>query len=210
MRRPRGECPLLTLTAALVLAWMILPVTPALADTVTLATWASTPIRVGDKLFTLIATTFAGDGTVEFTTSEPYACKLMPGSDKSVYNETETLEYRVAVVDDPGTPANEAQLMCFEEVSGTGVRTIQGGTFTVTGLFDDNGDFSSPVVTFSNNGTSWGPSAVPGSLQALYVSLSYDAWGTTILTSHTTSFGQYTLPTPVEPATWGRVKTLYR
>jgi hypothetical protein len=80
----------------------------------------------------------------------------------------------------------------------------------VTGVFDDNSDFSSPLATFSNAGTPTGALAIAGTVKELYVKLTTVVSGITLLTSHTVSFTQTEEAVPVEPSTWGKVKALYR
>jgi hypothetical protein len=182
------------------------------ATAVTISSWTTTPITVGDKVFTLISTTWAGDGNVNvLVVPNLYVCSLSPGTDKLVTSRTETLLYKVTIVDDPSTSGDEALLNWFSSVSGDGNRFIASGTFTVSGVFDDTSDYSSPLATFSNSGTPWGPSAIAGTVKELYVRLTFVAsGGSTQVTSYSVTFQQMEEVIPVEPTTWGKVKALYR
>jgi len=199
-----------SITLAVVAIAVFLAVAPP-ASAVTISQWASSPVRVGDKTFTLISTTWAGDANVTVSTvSGFHYCSLSPVSDKVLTNTTKTLIYKVTIVDDPATPQNEPLSMYFSQVSGDGNRYIASGSFTVTGVFDDSSDFSSPLATFSNSGTPWGPSAIAGTVKELYVRLTFVAsGGSTILTSYTVTFKQLEDTTPTEPTTWGAMKALY-
>ena len=53
----------------------------------------------------------------------------------------------VTIIDDPATPVNELLSMSFSQISADGNRYIASGSFTVTGVFDDSSDFSSPLAT---------------------------------------------------------------
>jgi hypothetical protein len=170
---------------------------------------------VGDKLFTLISTTWDGAGTVigyDFG-SNLYGLYLDPGADYVLTSTTETMIYKVEIVDDPGTSQDESLLMYFSQVSGDGDRYIASGTFTVSGIFDDDSDFSSPLATFSNSGTPWGPSSVTtavGVPKTLYVKVTFAAsGGSTILSSYAVTFSQIEDTVPTERTTWGAVKALY-
>jgi len=180
---------------------------------VTITQWSSSPITVGDKLFTLISTTWDGAGTVNAYNFGSYALYLDPGSDGVVTNTTETMIYKVEIVDDPGTSLDETLLMYFSQVSGDGNRYIASGTFTVSGVFDDDSDFSSPLATFSNSGTPWGPSSVTtavGVPKTLYVKVTFTAsGGSTILSSYSVTFSQVDYTVPTEHTTWGEIKALY-
>ena len=182
---------------------------------VTITQWSSSPITVGDKLFTLISTTWDGAGTVTVYNfgSNWYALYLDPGSDGVVTNTTETMIYKVEIVDDPGTSQDETLLMYFSQVSGDGDRYIASGTFTVSGVFDDDSDFSSPLATFSNSATPWGPSSVTtavGVPKTLYVKVTFTAsGGSTILSSYSVTFSQVDYTVPAEHTTWGEIKALY-
>ncbi len=187
----------------------------AAVSAVTITQWASSPITVGDKLFTLISTTWAGGGTVTAQNyGGLYAWSLSPGSDKQITSTTKTMIYKVEIVDDPATtPLNELLMMYFSRVSGDGNRYIASGTFTVTGVFDDSSDFSSPLATFSNSGTPWGPSYVTpvvGVAKVLYVKLTFVAsGGSTILSSYSVTFTQLQASVPTESTSWGNIKALY-
>ena len=180
---------------------------------VTITQWSSSPITVGDKLFTLISTTWDGAGTVNVYNFGSYALYLDPGSDGVVTNTTETMIYKVEIVDDPGTSQDETLLMYFSQVSGDGDRYIASGTFTVSGVFDDDSDFSSPLATFSNSGTPWGPSSVTtavGVPKTLYVKVTFTAsGGSTILSSYAVTFSQIEDTVPTEHTTWGEIRALY-
>ena len=182
---------------------------------VTITQWSSSPITVGDKLFTLISTTWDGAGTVTVYDfgSNRYALYLDPGSDGVVTNTTETMIYKVEIVDDPGTSQDETLLMYFSQVSGDGDRYIASGTFTVSGVFDDDSDFSSPLATFSNSATPWGPSSVTtavGVPKTLYVRVTFTAsGGSTILSSYAVTFSQLEDTVPTKSTTWGEIKALY-
>jgi hypothetical protein len=189
--------------------------TAAPASAVTITDWTSSPITVGDKVFTLISTTWDGAGTVvayDFG-GNLYGLYLDPGSDGVVTNTTETMVYKVEIVDDPGTSQDESLLMYFSQVSGDGDRYIVSGTFTVSGVFDDDSDFSSPLATFSNSATPWGPSSVTtavGEPKTLYVSVTFTAsGGSTILSSYAVTFSQVEDTVPTQRATWGEIKALY-
>jgi len=183
---------------------------------VTLTNWANSPnsaIRVGDKLFTLISTDFNGANNVQMSAYNPtlYALSLQPVSPyNQLNNTTKHLTYKVTIVDDPATLGNEALLNFFNRVSWDGNRYIASGSFTVTGVFDDNADFSSPLFTISNSATPSGLYVVPGLVQALFVRLTYTATGITLLTSHTITYEQKVDTIPVEDTSWGQIKELYR
>ena len=188
----------------------------ASVSAVTITQWASSPITVGDKLFTLISTTWAGGGTVTAQNygGNLYGWSLTPGSDKVLTSTTKTMIYKVEIVDNPATPLlNELLMMYFSQVSGDGNRYIASGTFTVTGVFDDSSDFSSPLATFSNSGTPWGPSyitPVVGVAKVLYVKLTLVAsGGSTILSGYSVAFTQQQASVPTESTSWGNIKSLY-
>jgi len=199
-------------TLALVSVAIFLAAAPPVSA-VTISAWATTPITVGDKVFTLISTTWATDGSVTAATytENGYVFSLAPGSDKTVTNRTESLLFRVTIIDDPSTPGNEALLNWFSSVSGDGNRYIASGSFTASGAFDDNSDYSSPLATFSNTATPWGPSPIAGTVKQLYVRLTFVAsGGSTILSTYSVTFQQMEETVPTEPSTWGKVKALYR
>ena len=202
------------ITLAVVSIAVFLAVAPP-ASAVTIAQWASSPVTFGDKVFTLISTTFATDGTVGVSKfSSSHYLTLNPGSDKQITNRTETMVYKVTIVDDPATPLlNELLMMYFTQVSGDGNRFIASGTFTVNGVFDDSSDFSSPLATFSNSGTPWGPSTITpvvGVAKELYVRLTFVAsGGSTILSSYSVTFTQQQASVPTESKSWGNIKALY-
>lgn len=182
------------------------------ATAATIAQWAGTPVTVGDKVFTLVSTSFATDGNVTFTNGGGglFFWSLSPGADKQLTSTTKTMVFRVTIVDDPITPGDEALLMRFGQVSGDGNRFIASGTFAVTWVFDDNSDFSSPLVTSSNAATPWGPSAIGGVVKDVYVRLTFVAsGGTTLLTSYSLTFTQASDPTPARSTSWGRIKAVY-
>jgi hypothetical protein len=181
---------------------------------VTITQWSSSPITVGDKVFTLISTTWDGAGTVGASNFGSYVLTLDPGSDGVVTNTTETMIYKVEIVDDPGTVPDETLLMYFSQVSGDGDRYIVSGTFTVSGVFDDDSDFSSPLATFSNSGTPWGPSSVTSAVgvpKTLYVKVTFTAsGGSTILSGYAVTFSQLEDTVETESTTWGEIKALYQ
>ena len=204
----RNTTILTVLTALVVMMAAVSAVSAA-----TLDQWASSPITVGDKLFTLVSTTWAGGDN--FNVSDLggnfYAFTFTPVSDNVVTSTSKSLIFKVTIVDNPGTPMDESLLMHFSQVSGDGNRYIASGSFTVAGLFDDTSDFSSPLVTFSNSGTPWGPSAVAGTVKELFVKLTFTAsGGSTILSGYSATFLQAESPVPTEPATWGGIKALYQ
>ena len=201
---------LVTLTVVTLAA--ILALAPA-ASAVTMSAWAATPITLGDKVFTLISTTWAGNDNVSVSSfSSIHTCSLSPVSPgNQLTNTTKTLIYKVTIINDPATSQDEAVLNWISAVSADGNRFIASGSFTVTGVFDDSSDFSSPLATFSNAGTPTAVLAIAGTVKELYVKLTTVAsGGTTILTSHTVAFTQMAAPVPVGPSTWGNVKALYR
>jgi len=192
------------------------------ATAVTLTGWAGAPgagIVAGDKLFTLISTDFGGVNNVttyDYTPVLPnyYGLSLEPvsttGGNRVLANTTKHLVYKVTIINNPATPQNEAVLNSFGSIDWDGNRYIASGTFTVTGVFDDNSNFSSPFLTISNSATPAGPYVVPGQLHEIYVSLTYTAsGGSTILTSHSVNFRQNEETVPTQKATWGQVKALY-
>jgi hypothetical protein len=202
---------LVTLAGLTVIAIFLAAAPPASA--ITIAQWAAAPVTVGDKVFTLISTTWANDDNITISlASGYYYVSLSPlSTHRTLTNTTKTLVYKVTIIDDPATPENEFLLNWFSQVSGDGNRYIASGTFTVTGLFDDNSDFSSPLTTFSNSGTPWGPNTIPGTVKQLYVSLTFVAsGGSTILTSYTVTFSQEQEQISTEPTDWGAIKALYR
>lgn len=186
----------------------------ASAAPVTMAAWTTTPITLGDKVLTLISSTWASNDNISISAiSSFHMCMLSPvaTASKQLTNTTKSLVYKVTIINDPGTPQDEAVLNWISSVSADGNRYIASGSFTVTGIFDDTSDFSSPLATFSNAGTPTGVLAVAGTVKELYVKLTFAAsGGTTLLTSHTVSFTQSSAPVPVESSTWGNVKALYR
>lgn len=177
---------------------------------VTMSQWATTPITLGDKVFTLISSTWASNDDVSVSSfSSYYMCTVGPAS-SLLSNTTKTLIYRVTIINDPVTPLDEALWLYFTQVSADGNRYIASGSFTVTGVFDDNSDFSSPLATFSNAGTPTGALPIAGTVKDLYVRLTTVATGSTILSSHTVAFLQVDEAVPTESSTWGQVKALYR
>jgi hypothetical protein len=200
------------LIALCVFACAMAATTPALA--VTIAAWQGAPVTVGDKSFTFISTTFATNTNVTFSKVSDvlYVCSLAPVSpNNQITSTTKSLVYKVTIVDDPGTSFNDPLLLYFTSVSGDGNRFIASGSFTASGTFDDNSDFLSPLTTFSNTGTPWGPNAVSGEPRELYVRLTLTAsGGTTILTSYSVTFAQVSLVVPTQPTSWGRIKAAYR
>jgi hypothetical protein len=200
---------LIALTVLTVIAVSVSVAPPASA--VTLAEWASSPFTIGDKLFTLISTTFEDDGKfVARSSMDVYSGSLQPRLDYVLTDETKSIVYKVTVVDDPSTPENEDVLNFIARVSATADLFIADGTFTVAGVFDDSSDFSSPLATFSNGGETWGPSDLFGFVQELYVQLTFTASGSTMLFSYTVELFQGTLPIPVESTNWSGIKDLYR
>lgn len=200
------------LVALCVFAFVTAATTPALA--VTIAAWQGAPVVVGDKSFTFISTTLATNTNVTFSRigDVTYVCSVAPVSpNNQLTNTTKTLEYKVTIVDDPSTPLNEPLLLYFTGVSGDGNRFIASGSFTASGVFDDNSDFLSPLTTFSNTGTPWGPNAVAGSPKQVYFRLTLAAsGGTTLLTSYSVTFTQASPVVPSKPKSWGSVKAGYR
>lgn len=186
--------------------------TPVLA--VTIANWQGSPVTVGDKSFTFISSTLATNTNVTFSkfNDVTYVCSLAPVSpNNQLTNTTKSLVYKVTIVDDPATAFNDPLLLYFTGVSGDGNRFIASGSFTASGVFDDNSDFLSPLTTFSNTGTPWGPNGVAGGPKELYVKLTFVAsGGTTLLTSYTVTFTQVALVVPTEPKSWGSIKAAYR
>lgn len=177
---------------------------------VTMSQWATTPITLGDKVFTLISSTWASNDNITVSSFSSYhMCSLDPASDL-LTNTTKTLIYRVTIINNPATPIDEALLLYFTQVSADGNRYIANGSFTVTGVFDDNSDFSSPLATFSNAGTPTGVLPIAGTVKDLYVKLTTVVSGNTILTSHTVAFTQVDAAVPTEASTLGQVKALYR
>lgn len=185
-------------------------------NSLTLTDWANAPnssVRVGDKLFTLITTDFNGANNVQISNIFPntYGLSLATVSPyNQLNNVTKHLTYKVTIVDDPATIPNETLLNFFNRVSWDGNRFIASGTFTVTGVFDDNADFLSPLFTISNGATPAGPYVVPGLVQQIYVKLTFAATGLTLLTSHTITYEQKVDTIPVEETSWGQIKELYR
>jgi len=183
------------------------------ASAVTMAQWATSPITAGDKTFTLISTTWASNDNIavwDYSVYGYHTCTLQPYNGQ-LTNTTKTLIYKVTIVDDPSTPQNEALLMHFWQISADGNRYIVSGTFTTTGVFDDNSNFSSPLATFSNAGTPTGAIAISGSVKEIYVRLTITAsGGSTLLTTHSIAFYQAEDPIATESETWGAIKSLYR
>jgi len=198
-------------TLAVITACMVFLAVASPASAITVAAWASSPVTVGDKTFTLISTSWASNDNINIATfSGIYTCSVQPVS-QLLTNTTKTLTYKVKIVDDPSTPQNEALLSHFSQISADGNRYIASGTFTTTGVFDDNSDFSSPLATFSNAGVPTGTIAIAGTVKELYVRLTITAsGGSTILTSHTIAYSQASDPIATESETWGAIKSLYR
>ena len=198
------------LTSVIAGITLLVTALPALATT--MAAWGGSPITLGDKTFTLISTTWADNDEVFISSfASYYICDVKPaGSPALLTNTTRTLVYKVTIIDDPGTSLNELLTMYLSSVSADGNRYVASGTLTVTGIFDDDSDFSSPLATFSNSGTPTGVLAIAGEPLQIYVKITMTAAGSTILTDHAVSFLQMEHPVAVESSTWGKIKSLYR
>jgi len=196
-------------TLGVITASMVFLAVAPPASAATMAQWAASPITSGDQTFTLLSTTWQSTDYVYILHYGNYLCWVEPAN-KMLTNTTKTLVYKVTIVDDPSTPSNEALLMHFSQVSADGDRSISSGTFTTTGVFDDNSDFSSPLATFSNAGTPTGAIAIAGTVKELYMQLTVVVSGSTILQSYAVSFYQAEDPVATESETWGAIKSLYR
>lgn len=179
----------------------------------TLSEWATSPIVVGDQMYTFISTTWVGTTRFWYQKgySESYDANIDPWTDRSIYHETRNLVYKVAIIDNPTTPQNEAVLNYFVQVAGALDWDVQMGTATYTVTFDNNSDFSSPLLTLSITPPNQVRSApMPGAFRELYVSVLWDiSVGYAYLNRSNVGFIQAEAPVPTENTTWGNIKALY-
>jgi len=198
------------ITLALVSIAAFLALEPP-ASAITMAQWATSPITIGDKTFTLISSDWAPDKVVEVATyGTVYELGFVGGSDIILSDVTKTIEYNVTIIDDPTTPEYDPGVYDFDRVQGTSDLDVPSPcTFTWTGTFDDSSDFTDPFVTFGVNDGFWGPLPVPGMARDFWVREEVVVTGTVILNSLTRYFYQAVHPVPTESTTWGDVKALY-
>lgn len=180
-------------------------------ENITVSEWAASPITIGDKMYTLISTTWVGTSRFWYQNGSPgvYDTNLDPWTDRSIFHETRTLVFKVTIVDDPATPQNDSLLYHITRVAGS-CNCDPTDTFTYTSTFDDNSDFSSPLWTFTNGGEVTVSPPLPGFIKELYVSLIWDAsMGGVNVTASITEFVQAEGTVPSESTTWGSIKALF-
>ena len=198
------------ITLAVVSIAVLLVVT-ASASATTMAQWATSPITIGDKTFTLISSDWAPDKVVQVATyGNVYELSFVGGSDIILSNVTKTIEYNVTIIDDSLTGEWEPGVYDFDQVQGTSDLDVQPPSiFTWNGTFDDSSDFTDPFVTFGVNDGLWGPLPVPGMARDFWVREEVVVTGTVILNSLTRYFYQAVHPVPTQSTTWGNIKALY-
>jgi hypothetical protein len=196
---------ILTVVAALTIFSIVAP--PASA--ITMAEWATSPITVGDKVFTLISTDWAGTTNISAASSSEtlYGWTLTP-SEYLPAGVIKTVVYSVTIIDDPATPADETSLYDFDRVAMYEDHDLFGMVW-YRGDFDNDSDFGSPLVTFVSGGDS-GTYAASGAYQELYVRLRIEAVTDVLIDYATISFWQAEDPIPAEATSWGSMKSLYR
>ncbi|MBN2565887.1 MAG: hypothetical protein JXB46_09255 [Candidatus Eisenbacteria bacterium] len=116
--------------------------------------------------------------------------------------------FQVVIVDDPSTPTvNEGELYNFTHVSGRGGNVV--GNVNVNIKIRD-GMGGAILLEVNNTGEEWGPLAVPGWYNDIWVQLDFDSVEETTIGYYDLFFYQTEPGSPVEPAGWSSIKALYR
>ncbi|MBN2565505.1 MAG: hypothetical protein JXB46_07315 [Candidatus Eisenbacteria bacterium] len=128
-------------------------------------------------------------------------CVMPAGRGAGVY-------FQVVIVDDPLTPAvNEGEAYVFTHVGGLGGDVV--GNVNVSIKIRD-AMAGTILLEVNNTGEEWGPMAVPGSYNDIWVEMDFDAVEETTIGSYDLFFYQTEPASVVEPRSWSSIKALYR
>jgi hypothetical protein len=196
---------------------VLLALPPAKADIPpsckTLIEWATSPIVIGDQMYTFISSNWLTSTRFWYQKgySQVYDAQIDPLTDRSIYHETRSLVYKVTIIDDPTTPENEAAIDCFTQVAIAPDWSVQMGTATYTVTFDNNSDFSSPLLILSITSPDQVLVApMPGAPKELYVSVFWDVSEAYAgIGMSNVEYIQGEAPVPTASTTWGNIKALY-